>query len=58
MKHMISGSPLLWCAGSVVAVYDVVFKSTGVFIDGIVRSVTRRVPSPSLFEADALRMRG
>jgi hypothetical protein len=56
MKHMISGSPLLWCAGVVVAFYVVVFKSTRVFIDGIVRSVTRRVPSPTLFEADALRI--
>lgn len=55
MKHMISGSPLLWCAASVVVFHVGMFKSTRIVIDGIVRSVTRRVPSPDLFEADALR---
>jgi hypothetical protein len=55
MKHMISGSPLLWCASGVVVFHVVVFKSTRVLIDGIVRAVTRRVPSVNLFEVDALR---
>jgi hypothetical protein len=55
MKHMIAGSPLLWCAVGVVVFHVVVFKSTRVFIDSIVRSVRRRVPSLDLFEADALR---
>jgi hypothetical protein len=55
MKHMISGSPFLWCAVGVVVAHIVVFKSTRGFIDGIIRSITRRVPSPDLFEADALR---
>jgi hypothetical protein len=55
MKHMITGSPLLWCAAGVVVFHVVAIKSTRVFIDSIVRSVTRRVPSVGLFEADALR---
>jgi hypothetical protein len=55
MKHMITGSPFLWCASGVVVFHVLVFKSTRVFIDSIVRSVTRRVPSVSLFEVDALR---
>jgi hypothetical protein len=55
MKHMISGSPLLWCAAGVVVFHILVFKSTRVFIDGIVSAVRRRVPSVDLFEADALR---
>lgn len=55
MKHMIRGSPFLWCASALVVFHVVVFKSTRVFINGIVRSVTRRVPSVSLFEVDALR---
>jgi hypothetical protein len=62
MKHMITGSPLLWCAAGVVVFHFVVFKSTRVFIkstrvfiDGIVRAVTRRVPSVDLFEVDASR---
>jgi hypothetical protein len=55
MKHMIAGSPFLWCASGVVVFHVVVFKSTRLFIDGIVRAVTRRVPSADLFEADALR---
>jgi hypothetical protein len=55
MKHMISGSPLLWCACGVVVFHVAVLKSTRVFIDSVVRSVTQRVPSVDLFEADALR---
>jgi len=55
MKHMVSGSPALWFASGIVVVHDIAFKSTRVFIDAIVRSVSRRVPSVGLFEADALR---
>jgi hypothetical protein len=55
MKHMVSGSPLLWAACVVVAFHVVVIKSTRVFIDAVVRSVSRRFPSVDLFEADALR---
>jgi hypothetical protein len=54
-KHMITGSPLLWCASAVVVFHIVVFKSTRVFIDSVVRAVRRRVPPVDLFEADALQ---
>jgi hypothetical protein len=55
MKHMISGSPLLWLASGIVIVHEIVFRSTRAFFDGIVSAVTRRVPPVDLFEADALR---
>src|SRR6266478_6769293 len=45
IKHMISGSPLLWLASGVVVFHDVIFKSTRAFIDGIVSAVRRRLPS-------------
>jgi hypothetical protein len=55
MKHMVTGSPLLWAGCVVVAFHVAVIKSTRVFIDAVVRSVMRRFPSVDLFEADALR---
>ena len=56
MKHIVSGSPLLWAACVVWAAFHVaVIKSTRVFIDAVVRSVSQRFPSVALFEADALR---
>ncbi len=63
MKHMIKGSPWLWCVSVVIGLYVVIFtsarvflvKSTRAFLDRIVYSVRRQVPSMDLFEADALR---
>lgn len=55
MKHMVSGSPALWLMSGMVVFHELVFESTRVFVDAIVRSVTRRFPSVGLFEADALR---
>jgi hypothetical protein len=55
MKHMITGSPLLWLASCVVVFHVIVFKSTRAFIESIVNAVTRRLPSLDLLEADALR---
>ena len=54
-KNALSVSPLLWCASAVVVFYVVLFKSTRVFIDGIVSAIRRRVPSVDLFEADAMQ---
>jgi hypothetical protein len=54
MTHMITGSPLLWPAFPLVALHDVISKSTRAFIDGTVSAVSRRVPSVDLFEVDAL----
>lgn len=55
MKHIISGSPLLWVGFVVIASHIVIFKSTRIFLDRIVSALTRRLPSLDLLEADALR---
>jgi hypothetical protein len=53
MKHVISGSPLLWLGCGLVAFYVHIFKSTRIFLDRIVNSLKRR--SLDLLETDALR---
>ena len=54
MRHMITGSPLLWPVFPLIVIHEAISKSTRALIDVTVSVVSRRIPSVDLFEADAL----